>query len=333
MYFDDVLGQEDIKTHLESAIKSGKISHAYLFTGEEGMGKLMMARAFAQALLCEEKAPGETRPCGTCHSCRQADSLNHPDIIFFRPGDAPDRKVSDYARSKVVGDMQTRPYQSKYKIYIIEEAHTLSEQVQNILLKSIEEPPSYVISILLCANRRMMIPTILSRCVEMPFRPVATSRIVSYLKQNYEITDAEAQENASFAFGNVGRAIRQSEDSGYRQRRESVIGLLSGFHEKGAYEWMPLIGTIGKDRALAGEYVDLIGEWLRDVLFYKTGAKKGDLCYDKQEYALKDMAEAMSFEDIDRALRGVEVARRHLAAAVDIELVMLNLFDSFLPRD
>ena len=160
MYFDDVLGQEDIKTHLESAIKSGKISHAYLFTGEEGMGKLMMARAFAQALLCEEKAPGETRPCGTCHSCRQADSLNHPDIIFFRPGDAPDRKVSDYARSKVVGDMQTRPYQSKYKIYIIEEAHTLSEQVQNILLKSIEEPPSYVISILLCANRRMMLPTI-----------------------------------------------------------------------------------------------------------------------------------------------------------------------------
>ena len=221
MYFDDILGQEDIKTHLESAIKSEKISHAYLFTGEEGMGKLMMARAFAQALLCEERKPGQIRPCGHCHSCSQAESMNHPDIVFFRPQDAPDRKYSEYARTKVVGDMQTRPYQSKYKIYIIEDAHTLSEQVQNILLKSIEEPPSYVISILLCANRRMMLPTILSRCVEMSFRPVSTGRIISYLKQNYEITDDEARENAAFAFGNVGRAVQLSEDSGCRERRES----------------------------------------------------------------------------------------------------------------
>ncbi len=294
------------------------------------MGKLLMAQAFSRALLCSERKEGEAEACGHCHSCSQASTLNHPDIIYFRPGDAPKNAVSDYAREKIVGDMYTRPYQSPYKVYIIEHAETLSETVQNILLKSIEEPPAYAIVILLVSNRQMMLRTILSRCVEMPFRPVSEERIANYLKEKYQITDIMAAEHARFSGGNPGKAMRHTEDVSFMERRESVIRLMRDFEDKASYEWMPFIKEAVKDKKLTGEYIDLIEVWMRDVLFYKTDAKKAGLCYDNEKTSIGNMASAMTYEEINRGFRGIETARIHLAQSVDSELVMLNMLDSLL---
>ena len=108
-----------------------------------GLGR-QMAEAFAKALLCEEREDGGDESCGNCHSCKQVESHNHPDLIYVTHN-KPQLISVDEIREQVVGDVQIRPYQSKYKVYIIDEAELMNEQAQNALLKTIEEPPEYAV--------------------------------------------------------------------------------------------------------------------------------------------------------------------------------------------
>ena len=135
--FKEIIGHKREIAHLEQAISAGKVSHAYIFSGEKGTGKKTLADAFAMTLQCESE--GE-RPCGRCHSCRQAGSGNHPDIIYIRHDKPASIGVEDI-RDQLTGDIQIRPYNGKYKIYIIPEAEKMTVQAQNAILKTIEEPP------------------------------------------------------------------------------------------------------------------------------------------------------------------------------------------------
>ena len=158
---DHIIGHSDVVEHLKNAMKMDKVSHAYIFNGEKGCGKKTLAREFAKALQCQGE--GE-RPCGQCQSCRQADGHNQPDIIEVSH-DKPNTIGVDDIREQVVGDVQVRPYSSPYKVYIIPEAEKMNQQAQNALLKTIEEPPEYVVILLLTTNAASFLPTILSRCV------------------------------------------------------------------------------------------------------------------------------------------------------------------------
>jgi len=147
--FKHIIGHEQIIQHLREAITSGKVSHAYILSGEDGAGKNLLADAFAMSLQCEEKN-GQANACGKCRSCMQATSNNHPDIIRVTH-----EKASigvDDVRIQINNDIQVKPYSSPYKIYIIDEAEKLTEAAQNALLKTIEEPPVYAVLILLTNN-------------------------------------------------------------------------------------------------------------------------------------------------------------------------------------
>ena len=152
--FKDIVGNEQIIEHLQNAIALGKVSHAYILNGPEKSGKMMIAEAFAMALQCEGE--GE-RPCLNCRSCRQAMDHNQPDIIYVTHEKPNTLSVADI-RSQLVNDVDVKPYSSRYKIYIVDEA-------ENALLKTIEEPPAYAVIILLTTNADAFLPTILSRCV------------------------------------------------------------------------------------------------------------------------------------------------------------------------
>ena len=155
------------REHLLRIIQHHKLSHAYLFHGEAGAGKLETARWFAKALQCGAQG-GE--PCGTCRSCLQADGGNHPDILFLRP-EKPATIGVDDIRDQVNNEMGIKPYSSAYKIFIIDGAERMTVQAQNALLKTLEEPPSYGILILLTENADIFLPTIRSRCVILNFDP------------------------------------------------------------------------------------------------------------------------------------------------------------------
>ena len=202
--FSEILGHGQIIEHLQNAIKLQKVSHAYILDGEEGAGKKMLARAFAQTLQCER---GGVEPCGECHSCKQAQSGNQPDIIEVTHEKPASIGVEDI-RGQLCGDIQIKPYSSPYKIYIVDEAEKMTVQAQNALLKTIEEPPAYGVIMLLTTNADAFLPTILSRCVTLKLRPVKNEIIKPYLMEKYHIPDYQAEVCTAFARGNVGKAIR-----------------------------------------------------------------------------------------------------------------------------
>ena len=140
---------------------------------------MLLASAFAQTLQCEK---GGVEPCGTCHSCVQAQSLNQPDIIRVTH-EKPNSIGVDDIRDQLCSDILIRPYSSPWKIYIVDEAEKMTVQAQNALLKTIEEPPAYGMVLLLTENSQSFLPTILSRCVTLKLRPVKDEQIRKYLME------------------------------------------------------------------------------------------------------------------------------------------------------
>ena len=201
--FKDVIGHNDIIQYIQNAVSQDKVSHAYILNGERGSGKKMLADLFAMTLQCEEHTPN---PCGECHSCKQAKSGNHPDIIHVTH-EKPNTISVDDIRTQVNNDIVIKPYSSPYKIYIIPEADLLSVQAQNALLKTIEEPPAYAVIFLLTENAESLLPTIMSRCVMLKLRNIKTTLIKKYLMEQMQIPDYQADICAEFAQGNMGRAI------------------------------------------------------------------------------------------------------------------------------
>ena len=210
----DILGNEILKEHFRTAVKQNKVSHAYIIEGEKGSGKKMIAAAFAKILQCENRqAP---TACGTCASCIQVEHKNHPDVIWVSHEKPSVISVKEI-REQVVNTIDIMPYKGPYKIYIVDEAEKMNLAAQNAILKTIEEPPSYGIILLLTANRGAFLPTILSRCILLSVKPVPDQEIKDYLVNTLHVPEATAEFCVGFSMGNMG------EGGGRR-----VVGRISG---------------------------------------------------------------------------------------------------------
>ena len=193
--FSDIIGHEQIIGHLKNAIALDKVSHAYIFNRSKLSGKMMLAEAFAMALQCEGEG---TRPCLLCRSCKQAVDHNQPDIIYVSH-EKPNTIGVDDIRTQINNDIVIKPYSSRYKVYIVDEAEKMNQQAQNALLKTIEEPPAYAVILLLTTNADSFLPTILSRCITLNLKVVKEDVIKSYLMKTYHIPDYQADVCAAFS--------------------------------------------------------------------------------------------------------------------------------------
>ena len=187
--FKDVAGHEEIIAHLQNAVKMNKVSHAYIFGGEHGSGKKLLASLFAMTLQCETQG---IEPCMQCTSCKKALSKNHPDIINITH-EKPNSIGIVEIRQQLIDDVSIRPYESRYKVYIVNEAQKMTLQAQNALLKTIEEPPAYAIILLLADNPDSLLPTISSRCVILNLKPVSDNLVKTYLMERMHIPDYQAE--------------------------------------------------------------------------------------------------------------------------------------------
>ena len=320
--FQKILGHEDILTYMQNAIKQDKVSHAYIFEGEKGAGKKFLAKLFAQTLQCEKKG---SEPCQECHSCKQTESGNQPDIIWVTHEKATSVGVEDIRR-QVNSDMAIRPYSSPYKIYIIPEAEKMTVQAQNALLKTIEEPPVYGIVILLAETIGMLLPTIHSRCVTLKLRPVRDSQIKEYLMAELDVPDYEAEICTVFAQGNVGRAKMLAESEHFNEIRNAVVTLLSNIRGIEMEELISCVKQAGEYQAESKDYLDLMMIWYRDVLYYKATKEVNRLVFRKQIDAIREAAIKSSYEGIEIILESLEKAKVRLRANVNFELVMELLF-------
>ena len=278
--FKDVVGHKDILKYISSAVENNRVSHAYILNGERGSGKKMLANLFAMTLLCET---GDNEPCGKCHSCKQAESGNHPDIIRVTH-EKPNSISVDDIRTQVNNTVDIKPYQGPYKVYIIPQADMMTPQAQNAILKTIEEPPSYAVFLLLTENAETLLPTINSRCVMLKLRNIKDTLIKKYLMENLEIPDYKADMCTAFAQGNMGRAIMLANSDHFNEIREEAVQLLKHINEMELNEIVAAVKNISVYKLEITDYLDIIMIWYRDVLLYKATKEIDKVVFSKTSY-------------------------------------------------
>ena len=320
--FKDVVGHKDIIQYIRNAVTSGQVSHAYIMNGERGSGKKLLANLFAMTLLCEKKGPD---PCNKCHSCKQANSGNHPDIIRVTH-EKPNTISVDDIREQVNNTVAIKPYQGPYKIYIIDRAELMTPQAQNALLKTIEEPPEYAVFMLLTENAEVLLPTINSRCVMLKLRNIKDTLIKRYLMEHLQIPDYKADVCTAFAQGNVGRAIMLANSEHFNEIKEEAVQLLKYIHEMELSEVIAAVNNIRTYKLEITDYLDIIMIWYRDVLLYKATKEIDKVVFKDQINFIKEQAKTSSYEGIEKILKSLEKAKTRLKANVNFELVMELLF-------
>lgn len=320
--FKDVVGHRDIIDYIKNAVEEDKVSHAYILNGERGAGKKMLADLFAMTLQCESNTK---EPCGECKSCRQADSQNHPDIIHITH-EKPNSISVDDIRTQVNGDIAIKPYKGPYKIYIIPQADMMTEQAQNAILKTIEEPPQYAVIFLLTENAERLLPTIRSRCVMLKLRNIKNVLIKKYLMEQMGVPDYKADICAAFAQGNMGRALMLANSEYFNEMKEEALQLLRYINEMEVSEIIQAVKRVSQYKMEIADYLDMIMIWYRDILIYKATADVESVVFHDQMKYIKERAKRSSYEGIETILESLEKAKARLKANVNFDLVMELLF-------
>lgn len=320
--YDHIIGASQIKEHFRNAIKYNKISHSYIFNGEKGMGKNTLAKAFAMALQCEN---GNGEPCMECVSCKQGLSGNHPDIIYVTH--EKDNLVSiDEIREQLVSDIQIKPYKSKYKIYIVDDAQKMNVATQNAVLKTIEEPPAYGVIIFLTTNAASFLPTILSRCITLNLKPLKKELIKSYVMRELKIPDYRAEVIASFSGGNMGKAIRLASSEKFNNLKDEVVHLIKYIEDMEVYEMVAAVKRTADYKLEIDDYLDMFTLWFRDVLMYKASKSVDDLLFKEDITVISEQASKVSYNGVESIINGIDKARVRLRANVNFDLTMELMF-------
>ena len=320
--FQSIIGQEQIKEHMQNALQTKKVSHAYIIHGEKSSGKEFIAKVFAMALQCEK---GGVEPCNACHSCKQTLSKNQPDIIYVTHEKPNTISVEDI-RSQVNNDVAIKPYSSKYKVYIINEAEKMTVQAQNAILKTLEEPPAYVVILLLVSNLQTLLPTILSRCVTLNMKPVSDTLVRKYLMEELQVPDYRADVCVAFARGNIGKAKALASSEEFDNVKNEALALLKHVHDMELQEIIQAVKKINEYKLEISDYLDLMSIWYRDVLLFKATADANSLVFREEIQAIRKVVARCSYEGIETVIRALDKAKRRLEANVNFELTMELLF-------
>lgn len=216
MSFEKIIGNNKIKNELIKAFNTNSIAHSYIFSGQYGIGKKQIAIDFAKMILCLNK---ENAPCGECKSCLELENDNNPDFNIIKP----DGKIKIEQIRKMLEKVYEKPIISDKKVYIIDDAETMTVEAQNCLLKTLEEPPEYIVIILITSNESNLINTIKSRCLKLTFNPLENSEIKQYLEKNLDFQNVSETMLEIFE-GSIGKALKVKEKQELYNNIEATFG-------------------------------------------------------------------------------------------------------------
>lgn len=315
--FSRIKGNELVVSSLQNQIQYNKVSHAYIFEGAAGSGKKLIAYTFAKTLLCEEEG---TSPCGKCISCRSFEDLNNPDIIFVKPGKTISLGVDDI-REQVLSTVSIKPYQYKYKIYIIDKAHKLTPGAQNALLKTIEEPPAYGVFLLLTNNINSFLETIISRCVVKKISPLPNGMVKKYLTEN-NIDEKTAEISAVYSGGSIGTALKLSSDAEFIALRDEITSIFSDIQYKNVKFVFKAFKILEKYKEDIQIVLEMMHLFLRDALIYKSSQDE-TLLYEKGKVNLiQAFCSKMSLKAIIEGIEALTEAQNNLKYNANFILAM-----------
>ena len=316
MPFRDVVGHRRIVALLARSVARDSLPPSLIFSGPAGVGKRLIATAVAQALNCLQ--PSESDACGVCAACTRIARGVHPDVLTLEPGDTGSIKI-DQVRH-VVDRAAYRPFEGRRRVVIIDGADALGSDAQSALLKTLEEPPSRSVFILVTARPDVLLPTVSSRCPRLNFRPLSPHEIAAALVAHGQ-TETEARAVAATADGSLGRALEASAEEFVQARSvaQKVLAHAASTPDPrrridGAKDLLANTGSGGApDRAQLSVHLRAMGSLLRDIELLATRAGAGRLANPDVRPALERLTGAYqgprgirAFAAVDRALLALE---------------------------
>ena len=219
MEFKDIIGNKNAKDILLKSLKNNTVLHSYMFIGNEGIGKRLIASQFAKMILCESFNPQTLTECGNCKSCIEFESNNNPDFNYIEP-DGKVIKIDQirFMQNKIL----EKPIVSNKKVYIINDADLMTKEAQNCLLKTLEEPPEYIVIILIVSNESKMLTTIKSRCMKIQFQKIEDVGLKKYLAENLDMENIN-NSILKLCDGSIGKAINIKDKLPEYDKVEAII--------------------------------------------------------------------------------------------------------------
>lgn len=326
--FSGTPGQQEAAEHLQNALRTGHISHAYILCGEKGSGRMELARDFAQTLLCENRVErnGVLLPCGKCHSCLQAQTFNHPDLIpvvHQKKNDADRGALSVDEIRALRSDVSILPYSGEYKIYILKDAESMTVQAQNALLKVLEEPPSYAILFLLADGISGFLPTVLSRCITLRLHPADRNVLADYLVRVKGIGERAALQLAGLSHGNPGRAAELCSGEGTGEILRETIAFLKNLSASTSVEISSFaVHVSDKKENHTEDVLDFAGSWYRDILVMKRTQDPERLIFTEELQYISSTAQTQTLQALAAVLDALDTAAlRRSAGGNDMQIL------------
>ena len=325
MSFGQIKGLNAPIEVLRSALECRRIPASYLFSGPEGIGKNLAAMTLAKAVNCLEGDGVD--PCDNCASCRKIDAGNHPDVHLIPPRDKLDEggETGDTIKIEHVRQLQDsiylRPYEGKYKVFIVDNAHLLTPDASNAFLKTLEEPPANSLIILITSKPRMLLSTIVSRCQRVRFASLPKDELGRMLVQEHGLDGPLSHYLAYFCEGRIGRALRLKDEDVLRNKNSVIDYFLSGSKASGVSE------PLSKDRMR--ESLGILASWLRDIYYLKVGMSEGELVHLDRRDELSSAADRYSLSELDSLFKMVCDTSVYLEQNINPRLLLNNMRLSF----
>jgi DNA polymerase-3 subunit delta' len=329
MSFKDIIGHERQIQYLQNAMRNGRLAHAYLFVGKEGIGKRLVALNLAKALNCPRN--GED-PCDECPSCLKIDHLHHPDVLLVEP-------QGQWILIDQIRDLQRelshKPFEGKRRVCILRGSDRMRQEAANALLKILEEPPLHTVLILLASHSDLMLPTIISRCQQISFHPLPVKRVIEVIRSRLELNDEEAHILASLANGSLGKALRIDLDLALRVRRE-IIGKIMDLPSYGAERILGLAEELASGNDDLPLLLSMIHAWYRDLLAFRVRGSLAPLINMDLLNEIRESAPKLNTPSLINRMEVIQGALwnldRNANRQITLEAMLLDLAEARNPH-
>ncbi|NLK88237.1 MAG: DNA polymerase III subunit [Clostridiaceae bacterium] len=320
MDFKDVIGQREVIGSLERSLSEGRIGHAYIFSGPAGIGKKTIARIFAGLLLCD--APQNASVCGSCRPCLMMENGSNPDYHSII---CEELSIGVDLIREIQSDVVLKPMYSKRKVYIVEEAEKMTEQAQNCLLKTFEEPPGYVVVILLTTNYDKLLETVRSRAQHIKFGKYTREQVCQVLMDRYGSDDGTLGLAADYSDGNIGTALELAGFGEFSKLRDQMLELLPRVAHGETKSILDFSSFMDNNKYNADMLFDIMLLYYRDLLVMsETGYEKMLINSDKKDIIFNN-ARKYSSNRLISNIEAIGAARRALKQNAGYQLVIDNL--------